>query len=182
MSLPRARKVINIETVRSDYSELLAKFEESITASATLEVALPVDLAAHIIQAADQWRTLAEGDTAACQTASRLLAKLKMKDLPSDYLTTPLAENSGESAPWMALARKLATDKETDLTHTAWARAFEFESTNLEILLEHARMLVTTGRVSVARELLKQIVNGTWQPRFSAIVEQARSEMNGLPK
>ena len=175
-------KVINIETVRSDYAGLLAKFEELITASATLEVALPVDLAAHVIQAVDQWRTLDDDDKAACQTASRMLAKLNMKDLAWDYLTTPLAENSGESAPWIALARTLAADKETDLSHMAWSRAFEFETTNPEILLEHARMLVTAGRASVAQRLLNQIVNGTWQPRFSAVVEQARSEMNGLPK
>ena len=175
-------KVINIETVRSDYAGLLAKFEELITASATLEVALPVDLAAHVIQAVDQWRTLDDDDKAACQTASRMLAKLNMKDLAWDYLTTPLAENSGESAPWIALARTLAADKETDLSHMAWSRAFEFETTNPEILLEHARILVTSGRASVAQGLLNQIVNGTWQPRFSAVVEQARSEMNGLPK
>ena len=166
-------KVINIETVRSDYSGLLAKFEELITASATLEVALPVDLAANIIQAADQWRTLDEDDTASCQTASRLLAKLNMKDVAWDYLTTPLAENSGESAPWIALARTLATDNETDLAHTAWTRAFEFETTNPEILLEHAQLLQTAGRLAPAKALLQQITTNQWQPRFAGCVQQA---------
>ena len=166
--------MINIQTVRTDYAELLAKFEELITASTTLELAPPADLTARIVQAADQWRTLDDDDTAACQTASRLLGKLNSKDLAWDYLTTPLAENSGESAPWIALARSLGTDTQTDLAHMAWTQAFELESTNPEILLDHARMLQAAGRVVPAKVLLKQAVNGTWQPRFAGAVQQCR--------
>ena len=166
--------MINIQTVRTDYAELLAKFEELITASTTLELAPPADLTARIVQAADQWRTLDDDDTAACQTAARLLGKLNSKDLAWDYLTTPLAENSGESAPWIALARSLGTDTQTDLAHMAWTQAFELESTNPEILLEHARMLQAAGRVVPAKVLLKQAVDGTWQPRFAGAVQQCR--------
>ncbi|MBC7968330.1 MAG: hypothetical protein H7Z17_20685 [Fuerstia sp.] len=166
--------VINIQTVRSDYAEILAKYEELITASTTLELAPPADLAARIVQASDQWRTLDEDDTAACQTASRLLAKLNSKDLAWDYLTTPLAENSGESAPWIALGRSLGTDTQTDLADMAWTQAFELESTNPEILLEHARMLQAAGRGVPAKALLKRAVEGTWQPRFAGAVQQCR--------
>ena len=127
---------INIETVRRDYAELLAKYDELITAAATLEVAPPDELSASIIQAADQWRALDEDDTTACQTAARLLAKLNRTDLAWDYLVTPLAENSGESVPWIALARNLGDDRQIDLADMAWSRAFEFESTNPQILLE----------------------------------------------
>ncbi len=70
---------INIETVRADYTALLAKYEELINAAATLETAPPEGLAERIIQAADQWRSLDDDDTAACQTAARLLAKLNRK-------------------------------------------------------------------------------------------------------
>ena len=166
--------VINIQTVRTDYTELLAKYEELITASTTLELAPPADLGARIVQATDQWRTLDEDDTAACQTASRLLAKLNSKELAWDYLTTPLAENSGESAPWIALARNLGTDIQTDLAGMAWMQAFELESTNPEILLEHARMLQAAGRFEPAKVLLKRAADGTWQPRFASAVQQCR--------
>lgn len=166
--------VINIQTVRNDYTELLANYEELITASTTLELAPPADLGARIVQATDQWRTLDEDDTAACQTASRLLAKLNIKELAWDYLTTPLAENSGESAPWIALARSLGTDAQTDLASMAWTQAFELESTNPEILLEHARMLRAAGRVVPAKALLERAINGTWQPRFASTVQQCR--------
>ena len=172
--------VINILTVRTDYTELLAKCEELITASTTLELAPPADLAARIIQAADQWRTLDDDDTAACQTASRLLAKLNSKELAWDYLTTPLAENSGESAPWIALARSLGTDTQTDLADMAWTQAFELESTNPEILLEHARLLQTAGRIAPAKLLLKRAVDGTWQPRFAGAVQHCRDLLNSL--
>jgi hypothetical protein len=172
--------VINIETVRSDYAEILAKYEELITASTTLELAPPADLAARIVQAADQWRILDEDDTAACQTASRLLARLNSKDLAWDYLTTPLAENSGESAPWIALARSLGTDTQTDLADMAWTQAFALESTNPEILLEHARLLRSAGRVVPSNVLLKRVVDGTWQPRFAGAVQQCRDLLGSL--
>jgi Tfp pilus assembly protein PilF len=163
---------INIETVRRDYAELLAKYDELITAAATLEVAPPDGLSASIVQAADQWRTLDEDDTTACQTASRLLAKLNRTDLAWDYLVTPLAENSGESAPWIALARNLGNDQQIDLAEMAWSRAFEFESTNPEILLEHAILLQSAGRTAQAKAVLQRVATETWQPRFSATVQK----------
>ena len=171
---------INIETVRRDFTELLAKYEELITAAATLEVAPPDGLAASIIQAADQWRTLDEDDTAACQTASRLLEKLHRIDLAWDYLVTPLAENSGESAPWIALARNLGNDKQIDLADMAWARAFEFESTNPEILLDHAIMLQSVGRTSEAKAMLQRVADETWQPRFSDAVQKVHELLQSM--
>jgi len=172
--------VINLETVRSDYAALLAKYEELITAAMTLEVDPSPDLIARVIQAADQWRTLDDDDTAACQTASRLLSKLHQTELAWDYLTTTLAENSGESGPWIALARSLSEDKRTDLADIAWTRAFEFESTNPDILLEHARMLQAAGRVNPARTLLQQVSSGEWQPRFGRTKTEAQSLLNAL--
>ena len=172
--------IINIQTVRSDYAELLAKYAELIDASSTLEVAPPADLGAHIVQAADQWRTLDDDDHAACQTASRLLAKLNLQDLAWDYLTTPLAVNSGESAPWIELARSLGTDQQTDMASMAWTQAFALESTNPEILIEHARLLQTASRSAVAKELLNQVIGGSWQPRFSGSVQYAQGLLNSL--
>ncbi|HQX52677.1 MAG TPA: hypothetical protein PLR25_22340, partial [Planctomycetaceae bacterium] len=171
---------INIETVRHDYTELLAKYGELIDASATLEISPPEGLVSRIIQAADQWRTLDEDDTAACQVASRLLMKLNSKDLAMDYLVTPLAENSGESAPWTTLARSLASEKQIDLADMAWTQAFLFEATNPEILLEHAQMLQAAGRTAHAKALLQRIDDNSWQPRFSNAVQQSRTLLQSL--
>ncbi len=164
---------INIETVRADYTALLAKYKELINAAATLETAPPEGLAERIIQAADQWRSLDDDDTAACQTAARLLAKLHQKDMAWDYQITPLAENSGESAPWINLARQLTTDKSFILADMAWSRAFEFESSNPEILLEHAKMRLESKSKDAAKALLQRIESGSWQPRFQQSVQEA---------
>ncbi len=46
--------------------------------------------------------------------------------------------------------------------------------------LEFARLLLNSGQAANARKLLEQIISGTWQPRFSGSVEQARSELNSI--
>lgn len=171
---------INIETVRADYTALLAKYEELINAAATLKTDPPEGLAERIIQAADQWRSLDDDDTASCQTAARLLAKLHQKDMAWDYQITPLAENSGESTPWINLARQLAAQSRFEKANMAWSRTFEFESSNPEILLEHALDMQTQGRAEEAFELLKKILDGEWQPRFSATIEKARQTHSQL--
>jgi RNA polymerase sigma factor (sigma-70 family) len=165
---------INIEIVRADDATLLAKYDVLITAAITLEVAPTTKLAEKIVQATDQWRSLDQDDTAACHTAANLPGKLKQTELAWDYLTTPLAENSGESAPWIVLARSPGSDHQTTLASMAWNRAFEFKSTNPKILLEHAQMRIANGKSSTAKSLLQQIVTSEWQPRFSATIETAR--------
>lgn len=171
---------INIATVRDDYAALLAKFDEMITAAATLEVAPPDGLSASIVLVADQWRTLDEDDTTACHTAARLLAKLNRTDLAWDYLVTPLAEISGESGPRIELARKLGNEKQIDLADMAWSRAFEFESTNPEILLNHAILLQSAGRSVHAKGVLQRVADGRWQPRFSGVVQKIRELLQTL--
>ncbi|MCA9009959.1 MAG: hypothetical protein KDB01_09450, partial [Planctomycetaceae bacterium] len=171
---------VNIEAIRSDYKELLTKYDELITAAATLEVAPPDELSASIVQAADQWRTLDNDDTIACRTASRLLAKLGSKDLAWDYLVTPLSENSGESAPWIALARNLGNEKQVDLADVAWTRAYEFETTNPEILLEHAKLLQSFGRTAEARVLLYQVTDRSWQLQYSNVVQEVRTLLQSM--
>jgi tetratricopeptide (TPR) repeat protein len=174
--------VINLETVRSDYTSLLTEYDELITAAMTLEITPASDLFARVIKAADQWRSLDDDDTAACQMASRLLSKLQQTELAWDYLATPLAENSGESTPWIALARSLGEEKLVELAEMAWTRAFEFEPTNPDILLEHARLLQTAGRVGDARNLLTHVVSGEWQPRFSRTKSEARDLLSTLQR
>lgn len=170
----------NIETVRADYTGLLAKYEELINAAATLETVPPEGLADRIIQAADQWRSLDDDDTAACQTAARLLAKLHQNDTAWDYQITPLAENSGESTPWINLARQLTTDKSFILADMAWSRAFEFESSNPEILLEHAKMQMESKSKDAAKALQQRIESGSWQPRFQSTVQEARQVLQSM--
>lgn len=167
-------RVIDIQKLRSTYTNMMSRFESVIDASATLETKVPHDLYARIVRAADQWRTLDEDATTCCHTTARLLSKLRRKDLAWSYLTTPLAGRSGESTPWRSLARKLTSQKQFDLADMAWSKAFEFEQTNPEILLAHAKMLNANGQTSAGMQLLRRITDTNWQPRFAKIQQQAR--------
>ncbi len=167
--------VINVEKLRAVYTDLLTRFEEIIDASVTLETAVPEDMFARIVRAADQWRSLEDDATTCCHLTARILSKLHQTNLAWSYLTTPLAGQSGESAPWRTLANNLTKQNQVDLADMAWSRAFEFEQTNPELLLSHAKMLAANGRGVASRRLLKQIVDSNWQPRFARVQQQARS-------
>ena len=167
-------KFVDVQKLRETYQGLMQRFGEVIDAAATLQTRVPDDLYARLIRAADQWRSLDSDTTTCCHTTARLLTKLKRSEEAWQYLTTPLAGRSGEAAPWRTLAKTLADQKDVDLADMAYARAFEFERTNPEILLEHALFLKNENRRAASTRLLKQIVDTSWQPRFAAIQQQAR--------
>ena len=83
----------------------------------------------------------------------------KIQSIAWDDLTTPLAENSGETAPSIALARSLGGEKQIDLADRAWATAFQVKSTNPEIRLEHAQLLQGKVRPQSATALLKRVTD-----------------------
>lgn len=173
-------EVINVDTVNADYSDLLTRLEQLADAARMLESEPPTGLATRVIRAADQWRSLVEDDTQACQQAARILGKLDLTDTAWEYLTTPLAGRAGEAEPWKSLATSLTDEQRIDLADMAWTRAFEMESTDPGILLAHARMLHSHRRNAKARQLTRQIVEGSWQPRFSNIVAQAEQLLQQL--
>lgn len=166
--------VINAEQLRANYIGLMNRFEEVIDASATLEAAVPEDLSVRIVRAADQWRSLEDDPTTCCHVTARLLNKLNQKRLAWGYLTTPLAEHSGESAPWRSLAETLTQQQQIELADMAWSKAFEFEQTNPEILLGHAKMLQANSRVAGSHRLLRKIIDSSWQPRFDRVQQEAQ--------
>lgn len=166
--------IVDVKQLRQTYDELMKRFGEVIDAAATLETDVPDDLYARLIRAADQWRSLDSDTTTCCHTTARLLAKLKRPEEAWQYLTTPLAGRSGESTPWRTLAKSLAEQEDVELADMAYVRAFEFEQTNPEILLEHAVFLKSQGRNTESTRLLKKIADTGWQPRFKAVQQQAR--------
>jgi cytochrome c-type biogenesis protein CcmH/NrfG len=91
-----------------------------------------------------------------------------------DYLTTPLAESANESTPWTNLAATLRQQGDFLLADRAYATAYEIEPTNAQILWDRAQLLQQSQRHAEAVKLYKQIADGTWQPRFSGIQQQAK--------
>ncbi len=165
---------VNVEVVRENYGQLLARYEKLATAIGPLHEDAPRELLAGVIRVADRWRQLDTDPTAACQAAARILGELGETDLAWDYLTTPLAVQPNEAAGWASLARTLHEQGQIDLADRAYAAAFDAEPTNAQILWDRAELLWENGRQDQARPLFRQIAAGPWEAKFSALQIRAK--------
>jgi tetratricopeptide (TPR) repeat protein len=145
----------------------------------TLQVRPPEGFVAKAVRAADRWRALDRDATDASQAVAAILQRLGERELGWDYLTTPVAHSPAEADPWARLAAALRQKGDLDLADRAYAAAFEAEPTNAQILWDRAQTLRQAGRTTEARRLLRQIAEGTWQPRFLGLQAQARAQIGG---
>jgi ferric-dicitrate binding protein FerR (iron transport regulator) len=171
-------EVINLQTVRSDYGMLLGHYHQLAVAVTMLDTEPSKDFLAKVVRAADRWRALDPEATIACQSAARILQTLGAKDLAWDYLTTPIGMRPNEAAPWVSLAQTLRNEAEYDLADRAYAEAFESERTNAQILWDRAQNLQQSGKFEQARAVYRQLADGTWQPRFQWMAQQARAQLS----
>jgi tetratricopeptide (TPR) repeat protein len=172
-------EVIDISAIRKDYDRLLIHYENLAEAMVTLRVAAPADFPARVVKAADRWRALDNDGTKASQAAARILRLLGDRELAWDYSTTPIAQRPAESAPWLNLAQTLGRQGELDLADRAFAAAFAAEPTDAQILWDRAQNLRQAGKRPEANKLVRQLADGTWQPRFQALQAQARWHLTG---
>lgn len=170
--------IVNLRMVRNEFSQLLNQYQQLAAAIATLEQEPPAKLVQKIVNAADRWRVLDTDDTAACQSAARILNTIGAKELAWDYLTTPLADQPNESSPWTSLAVNLRNQGEFNLADRAYATAFDIEPTNAQILWDRAHLKMQLGQVAEAQKLFGDIANGKWDRRFNWMQQQARRHMN----
>jgi hypothetical protein len=165
--------VLNLRSVREEYEKLLGHYDNLARALATLGQPAPAGFVARVVRAADRWRALDRDGAAACRQAARVLRTLGERELAWDYLTTPVALNPAEADPWSAMARELKRRGELRLADRALRAAFEAEPTNAQFLWDRAENLRQAGRLAAARALYRQLAEGTWQPRFAGLKEQA---------
>ena len=125
---------VNIDVIRSDYGQLLSRYEKLATAIGPLHEAASPELLAGVIRAADRWRQLDADPTAACQAAARVLGELGETDLAWDYLTTPLSVQANQAASWTNLAQMLRQQGHVDLADRAFVAACDAEPTNAQVL------------------------------------------------
>lgn len=170
-------EVINLKEVRRDYEKLLEHYQKLADAMIVLKVRPPADFVARVERTADRWRALDRESTAACQSTARILQTLGETDLVWDYLTTPVALQPGESAPWLNLAQALSRKGDMELADRAFHAAFEAEPTNAQVLWDRAQSLLHAGKRAEAGQVLRQLAEGQWQPRFHWIQTQARRQM-----
>ncbi len=165
---------VNLAWLRNEYGQLLADYGKLANAVARPDSQSIDELVSQIVKTADQWRSLDNDPTQACQAAAKIFNRLGQRELAWDYLTTPLALKPNEAAPWRDLAHAMRDDEQFELADRAFAAAFEAEPTNAEILWQHAQMLDRVGKSQRALQLYDQLAGGQWQPRFSWVRTQAQ--------
>ena len=168
-----AGEEFDLHAVRRDYGRLLQSYAKLATAMATLEPESKA-LIARVVRAADRWRSLDVDPTAACQAAASILNDLGAAELAWDYATTPLAAKPDQAAPLVTLAEELRQQAQLDLAARAYASAFDAEPDNAQILWDRAQVLLQSGRASEAKELLRQLAEGSWPQAHQAIQSRAK--------
>ena len=88
-----------------------------------------------------------------------------------------MAQRPREAAPWANLARTLRRQGESALADEAFASAFAAEPTDAQLLWERAETLRRAGKLAESKKLLRQLADGTWQPRFATLKRQARTQL-----
>jgi ferric-dicitrate binding protein FerR (iron transport regulator)/tetratricopeptide (TPR) repeat protein len=177
-----ATEVIDLQPIRNDYGRLLSHYEWLADAAGSLRVAVPKDLVARVVKAADRWRHL---DPEANDLPNRVAAVLRKAggesaaELAWDYATTPLAQHPNEAGPWTSLAWTLRQEGNWRLADRCYDLAFAAEPTNAQLLWDRAEHLRQQGQIADSRKLLRQLADSEWQPRFNGLKAQARQAVDG---
>jgi tetratricopeptide (TPR) repeat protein len=169
--------VIDLQQERQDYGRLLEHYEAVASAAGRGRLVVPTDLLARTVRAADRLRALDRDGTLPYQPAARILNALGARDLAWDYLTTPIALKPNEAEPWRGVAEALVQQGARDLADRAFQAAFDAEPTNAQLLWDRAENLRRLGKRSEAKELLRRVADGEWQPRFNGLKSQAGREL-----
>jgi tetratricopeptide (TPR) repeat protein len=169
--------VIDLETVRREYGRLLGHYAKLAESMVTLNVRPTPDFLAKVVRVADRWRALDRDSSEPCTQAAWILQRLGDRELGWDYLTTPIGLKPNEAEPWLTLASNLTRKGDLALADLAYKSAFETEPTNAQILWDRAENLRRLGKNVEAATLFRQIAEGTWQPRFQGLVNQARTQV-----
>src|SRR5262249_50616757 len=165
--------VLDLHTVREEYGKLLNHYDKLAEAMMTLKVKPSSDFIAKVVRAADRWRALDRDSGDPATLAAWLLRRLGERELGWDYLTTPVALKPREAEPWLTMAGTLERKGDLDLADRA---AYDAEPTNAQILWDRAQNLRRLGKTVEASALFRQIAEGTWQPRFQGLVNQAKAQ------
>lgn len=129
---------------------------------------------------ADRWRTEDPDNQEIDRLCAELLWSLGRGDDAWRQLASTLDRHGAEGEALAWVADTLERGGDLDRADVVWARAIAVEPTDPTHRLRRAQNLLTTAseqeqgdRAQRARALLDEITNGTWQPRFLFVVDQA---------
>lgn len=172
--------MVDVGSLRAEYNRLFDRFTSYSEKTLTDGKLLPGDFAERLTQAADAWRSIDPDPTQSCQRAAKLLQLIGLNDDAWEYWTTPLVNTANSSTAWASLATALTETSQIHRASQAWTEAFAAEPTNPELLWNHAELLRNHNQPKRAKELLTQIANGKWQPRFTSYKSKAKSLLQKL--
>lgn len=176
-SLP---ETVHVAEIRNSYSRLFDRLRRFAESTLSERKPLPNDFVQRVTWAADAWRSIDPDPVLACHRAAELLQFIGLYDHAWDYWTTSLVNTSSGADAWKRLAIALAETGQVHRASLAWGEAFAAESTNAELLWNHAVFLRDNQQPGRARKILTQIVTGQWQPRFESLKSRARRLLQQL--
>lgn len=130
---------------------------------------------ARALAVADRWRVEDPDNPEIDRLCAQLLWSLDRPDEAWRQLASVIDRHGaeGEALAWVADALERGGDLQR--ADQVWARAIAVEPTDPLHRLRRAQNLIASGDETQARQLLAQIVDGDWQPRFSFVVAQAKN-------
>ena len=168
---------VNLQAFEARYVSLFDRYDG---VAADLIARHPKDVdefAQRVRQAALRWMSIASDDSTAGNRAGRVMWNLRRYDEAWEFWTSTVAQAPDQSNPWQTLAQRVSEYRHDNVIDFAWHRAFACEPTNPDLLEAHSNFAAKHGRRELERELLQQIVNGQWQPRFAPTVQRAKDRL-----
>jgi tetratricopeptide (TPR) repeat protein len=167
----RADEPTPLETVRAAYRRLTDLYGRMVLRGEDVDASVRATL-----DAAARWRTEDADNAEIDKRCATTLFAAGRGDQARRFLSSIIERHPAEGSAYADVAdvleqQGLSADDERK-------KAIEVEPTNPTWLLKRAGALAASGakeKLDEAKELLDRIDRGTWQPRFSAVVTEARS-------
>jgi tetratricopeptide (TPR) repeat protein len=167
---------VDLKTIRRDYAQVLAGYEKRALDFLERNRLLPADFAQQVVRLADRWRSLDGDGAAACRAAERILWLVGERQLAWEYQTAAL-EEEGDAARWLEVARSKSQEGAREQADQVFATAFALQPANARILWERALNLSQPAPTPAARQLFRQLAEGTWAADYQDLQIRARARM-----
>jgi tetratricopeptide (TPR) repeat protein len=170
----RRTQVVDLDAFRVRHWALLRLYQQ--LGSATCLTREP-DLARRILVAFDRARSLEPDNQATTIATARALLACGAAEEAWDVASTAIDCHPAEPGGYVASADLYLSLGEQDTAATLFEGAFGAEPTNPGHLVRAAELHVSCDRIAVARRLLRRVSEGSWQERFTSVVEPARHRL-----
>ncbi len=168
---------IDPSAIESDYAKLLTLFEWAAADGLRSDPQSQAGEISQIVAAADRWRTVDPQSPDVYRLAGLALARCGALDLAWDYVVSPLT-NEETSIDWIQEGDEYRQKGQSELAGRAYGLATVADPANGELCWKRALALAEAGRHAESRELLEDLANGSWDPKYEEFQQQARRSLS----